>query len=331
MIQDYRKMGIKDGFSSTGASFDYRRYIHYFKSFETSFEYEINRLYRNTGKPVIIITHSLGGLLVYNELLKFSPELKKKVKSFVPIVPPFAGASHLLEAYLYGLGEFDTEINILNVIKMKIELTKFSESIYFSRAPVVGELRPQHGFIKALEKPEYAKLKLAVEDLINVEKECWDKNCPTEKIKEMTKNYYEVFGEDFPSLADEDCQLDEQEINDIKLNKKNLSLSYTRKCITNLYDILKCPLILYEKDFGYEVPAEHMRDLCGVYNSSLLYVMTHDICKPKNYNEIFGININSNLDKDMGEDEGKTSLETLFHGQAKYPYNYNEFNILLEE
>ena len=117
----------------------------------------------------------------------------------------------------------------------------------------------------------------------------------------------------------------------LKLNKKNLSLSYTRKCITNLYDILKCPLILYEKDFGYEVPAEHMRDLCGVYNSSLLYVMTHDICKPKNYNEIFGININSNLDKDMGEDEGKTSLETLFHGQAKYPYNYNEFNILLEE
>ena len=227
--------------------------------------------------------------------------------------------------------EFDTEINILNVIKMKIELTKFSESIYFNRAPVVGELRPQHGFIKALEKPEYAKLKLAVEDLINVEKECWDKNCPTEKIKEMTKNYYEVFGEDFPSLADKDCQLDEQEINDIKLNKKNLSLSYTRKCITNLYYILKCPLILYEKDFGYEVPAEHMRDLCGKYNSSLLYAMTHDICKPKNYNEIFGININSNLDKDMGEDEGKTSLETLFNGQAKYPYNYNEFNILLEE
>jgi predicted alpha/beta superfamily hydrolase len=80
MIQAYRNMGINDGFSAAGVSFDYRRYIHSHKLFETSFEYEVNRLYRNTGKPCIIITHSLGGLLVYNELLKISPKLKKKLK-----------------------------------------------------------------------------------------------------------------------------------------------------------------------------------------------------------------------------------------------------------
>ena len=37
-----------------------------------------------------------------------------------------------------------------------------------------------------------------------------------------------------------------------------------------------------------------MRDLCGVYNSSLLYLMSDDnICKPKNYDEVFGINTNT--------------------------------------
>ena len=328
MIQAYRNMGINDGFSAAGVSFDYRRYIHSHKLFETSFEYEVNRLYRNTGKPCIIITHSLGGLLVYNELLKISPKLKKKIKAFVPIVPPFAGSSHLLEAYLYGLGDFDTVINILNIATMKIELTRFSESMYFSFAPVVGELRPQNGFIKAIEKPEYAKLKLAVEELINVEKECGDTNCPSEKIKQMTKNYYEVFGDDFPSLADEDCQLDEQDIKNIK--KNNDSPFFTRKCLTHLYDIIKCPIILYENELGYNTPAEHLKDLCGVYNTSLLYIKNNEICKPKNYNDIFGININSNLQKTMKKDQ-KISLDSIFEGNAKYPYNYNEFNNLLEE
>ena len=318
MIQDYRKMGYKDGFSAAGISFDYRRYISTFKYFQNSFEYTINRLYRNTGKPVFIITHSLGGLLAYNELLKASPDLLKKIKSFVPIVPPFAGASHLLEAYLYGLGDFDTEINIVDIAKIKIELNKFSESLYFSSAPIVGELRPQSGVLKALEKPEYSPLKLAIEELINVEKECWYRNCESETIKKMTKNYYDVFGEDFYSLAEEDCKLDEEEINNINSNNK-LSLNFARKCVTNLYDVLKCPFLIYEKDFASNVPAENMRDLCDIYNSSLLYLSTKDIWESQNSNKI------------KKEEESKVPLDTIFKGHAKYPLNFNEFYILLDE
>ena len=307
MIQNYRKMGYTDGFSAAGISFDYRRYINTFKFFQNSLEYEINRLYRNTGKPVVIISHSLGGLLAYNEFLKMPSESLKKVKSFVPIVPPFAGASHLLEAYLYGLSDFNTEINIADLINIKVEMHKFSESLYFSMAPVVGELRPQNGLLKALAKPEYSQLKLAIEELINAEKECWDKNCPSEKVKSMTKNYNELFGDDFYSLDEEDCQLDEEEIQNIKNNK--LSLNFARKCVTNIYDILKCPFLLYENDFKYNVPSKHMRDLCGVYNSSLLYL----------------------TGEDKSEEDSKTPLDSLFEGNAKYPYTFNEFNILLEE
>ena len=329
MIQDYRKMGMKDGFSAGGVSFDYRRYIRTNKYFDSSFEYQINRLYRNTGKPVVIITHSFGGLHVLNKLIKSSPELKKKIKAFVPIVPPFAGASHLLEAYLYGLSEFNTVVNILDITSLVVELSYFSESLYFSRAPVVAELRPQNGVLKALQKPEYAKLKLAIQELINVEKECGNTNCPKEKIKEMTKNLYEVFGDDFPSLADDECQLDEEELFKIKntKGKDKLTGTYTRKCLTNLFDILNCPLLLYEKDFGTDkVSASHIKDLCGTYNSSLLYITESNTCKPKNYKEIFEIRENSNNLKN----EEKTSLDTLFEGHSKYPYDYKEFNELLD-
>ena len=322
MIQNYRKMGYTDGFSAAGISFDYRRYISTNNFFKNAFEYEINRLYRNTGKPVIVISHSLGGLLAYNEFLKMSPELLKKVKSFVPMVPPFAGASHLLEAYLYGLGDFDTEINIVDIATVKILMTRFSESLYFSMAPVVGELRPQNGVLKALEKPEYSKLKLAIQELINVEKECWYTNCPSDKVKSMTKNYYDVFGDDFYSLADEDCQLDENEIDMINKSRNNnkLSLNFARKCVTNVYDILNCPFTIYEKDFGYTIKAENMRDLCGVYNSSILYLTPYDYFTTEN-----------DSNKLKNEEEKKTPLDSIFGGNAKYPLNYNEFYILMDE
>ena len=223
MIQNLRKWGYKDGFSEAGISYDYRRYVHSYKFFETALEYEINRLYRNTGKPVVIITTSHGGSFVLNELFKISPEIKNKIKCFVPVVPPFAGSSHLLQAYLYGLDDFNSEINIIDLLKIKIELTFFSESLYFSSAPVVGELRPKYGLITALQKPEYSKLKLAIEELIDVEKECGPINCPEEKVKNMTKNFYEIFGDDFPSLADKDCKLDEEDIKNNKFkNKLNL-------------------------------------------------------------------------------------------------------------
>ena len=320
LIDNYRKMGITDGFSSGGVSYDYRRYLHSLKSVQDSLEYQINRLYRNTGKPVIIITQSLGGVVTYNALLQLSPELKKKIKSFVPMVPPFAGSSIAIQAYLYGISQFDTDINILDIIKMRIELSTFSESMYFSSIPITCELRPTYGVLKALEKPEFAKLKLAIEEIINVEKECWDKNCPKEKIEKMTKNYYEIFGDDFPSLAAEDCLLDEQDIKNIKQDNK--TKFFTRKCVTNLYNIIDCPLMLYENDFKYNVPAEHLKELCGIFNKSLLYISNGETCEPKKYNEIFGLKKN---------EEKKSPLDNIFDGNSKYPYNTKKFQILLDD
>ena len=324
MIQYYRNMGYRDGFSASGLSFDYRRYIHSNKFFENSLIYEINRLYRNTGKPVIIISHSLGGLLVLANFIRMRKDILSKVKSFVPIVPPIAGSSHLLEAYFYGLPDLNAEIKIGDIYDFKVELTPFSESLYFSYAPVVAELRPQFSLIEELNKEEYAKLKLAVKELINEEDECWDKNCPSDKVKEMTKNYYDVFGDDFPLLSDPDCQLTEDEINYIKSNKNNINSVKFRKCITNIYNIFNCPLILFEKEFSSEVPAEHLYDLCDIYNSSLYYLASPEEENEK-YKKIFNNNKNENFQSKV------TPIESIFKGNAKYPYNFKEFNYFLEQ
>jgi len=326
IIQYYRNMGYRDGFSAAGLSFDYRRYIHSNKYFENSLIYQINRLYRNTGKPVVIISHSLGGLLVLANLLRMRKDILKKVKSFVPIVPPFAGTSHLLEAYLYGLRDLNTEIKIGDIYDFKVELTPFSESLYFSYAPVVAELRPQYSLIEELNKDNYSKLKLAVKELIKEEEECWDKNCPSDKVKEMTKNYYDVFGDDFPLLSDSDCQLTEDEINYIKSNKNNINSVKFRKCITNMYNIFNCPLILFEKEFASEVPAEHLSDLCGIYNSSLFY-----LTPPEEKNKIFQNKNYKNYFNNKILEDKITPIETIFNGNAKYPYNYKEFNFLLDQ
>ena len=321
MVQYYRNMGYRDGFSASGLPFDYRRYIHSNKYFENSLIYEINRLYRNTGKPVIIISHSLGGLLILANLLRMRKDILSKVKSFVPIVPPVAGASHLLEAYFYGLKDLNTEIKIRDIYNFTVKLTPFSESLYFSYAPVVAELRPQYSLIEELNKDEFAKLKLAVKELIKEEEECWDKNCPSDKVKEMTKNYYDVFGDDFPLLSDPDCQLTDDEINYIQSNKDNDNSVKFRKCITNIYNIFNCPLVLFEKEFSSEVPAEHLYDLCDIYNSSLFYLASPEEENKKKFNN----NKNENFQSKI------TPLESIFRGHAKYPYNYKEFNYFLEQ
>ena len=317
MIQYYRNMGYRDGFSASGLSFDYRRYIHSNKFFENSLIYEINRLYRNTGKPVIIISHSLGGLLVLANFIRMRKDILSKVKSFVPIVPPIAGSSHLLEAYFYGLPDLNAEIKIGDIYDFKVELT-------LSYAPVVAELRPQYSLIEELNKDEFAKLKLAVKELIKEEEECWDKNCPSDKVKEMTKNYYDVFGDDFPLLSDPDCQLTEDEINYIKSNKNNINSVKFRKCITNIYNIFNCPLILFEKEFSSEVPAEHLYDLCDIYNSSLYYLASPEEENEK-YKKIFNNKKNENFQSKI------TPIESIFKGNAKYPYNFKEFNYFLEQ
>lgn len=83
---------------------DYRRYLSTNNFASEVFKYQINRLYNNTGKPVIIVAHSYGTLLSLTNLLKNEKDknFMKKIKKFIAMTPPFSGSTKLLEIFLKG-------------------------------------------------------------------------------------------------------------------------------------------------------------------------------------------------------------------------------------
>ena len=315
MVQRFRKMGYKEGFSVAGMSFDYRRFIFKNDYFNNAFEYEVNRLYRNTGKPVIIITQSLGGLNALDQLIKINNDLRKKIKSYVPIGPPYQGSMLATDIFYYDFDGFDTEVKISDIEILKVEINALAQYIAFKPTPAIAELRPSYGLIEALKKPEYEKLKNALSELLNVEKECGNINCNKSKIINMTKNYVELFGEDFPSLADESCQLDDDQIYENETQYIDKTVSFPKRCRTNVFDFINCPSLVHENDLGSKnVSALRVKELCNIYNSSLFYVE-----KDEEINKLNNILF----------DDKKYTLDYSYYNSSKYPYNLTEFYYLL--
>ena len=98
---------ILEGFSLGALPNDFRRYLATNNFATKVFESQIERLYKNTGKPVVIVAHSFGTLLTLTNLLKKKGDATflKKIKKFIAIAPPFAGATKLLDAFLHGLND----------------------------------------------------------------------------------------------------------------------------------------------------------------------------------------------------------------------------------
>ncbi len=61
--------GYKEGFSLAGLPNDYRRFLATNNFAFNVFRLQINKLYQNTGKPVVIVAHSYGTLLTLTNLL----------------------------------------------------------------------------------------------------------------------------------------------------------------------------------------------------------------------------------------------------------------------
>ena len=108
MAKTLVKRGYSEGFSLAGLPNDYRRYLATNNFATQVFKKQIERLYSNTGKPVVVVAHSYGTLLALSNLLreKNNKSFLKKIKKFIAIAPPFAGATKLLDAFLHGLNDW---------------------------------------------------------------------------------------------------------------------------------------------------------------------------------------------------------------------------------
>lgn len=260
MVKDLDKLGYSKGFSYGGVPQDFRRFTSTNKFALDSLKYEINRLYENTGKPVVIVSHSHGSIQALNFLIRTDEDLLKKIKKFVPITPPFAGASKLVDIFLHGAHEFDFELKIFDKLIVKAGFDTFGQSILYQAIPTIAELRPLSVFSSLMKDNKYNLFNEAIQERLELEKECRNKNCDATFIEEHSKIFSSIFS-DLPSYEDEECRLD----NSYDSKAKNV---FDKPCRSEMHNQMLCPLMYM---VNQTTSSKILEELCGMRNSSLLY------------------------------------------------------------
>ena len=263
IIKTLESMGYEEGFSMMGLPYDYRRFLATNKYIANTFQYQINKLYNNTGKPVVLITHSYGTLLGLNNLIKEeNKDLLKKIKKFIAIAPPFSGSDKLLDVFLKGHHEWDYSFEIFGEVIKITDFDLFGQQMMFSSMPMLFELRPLSGIVDYINANK--DFKEALLERLNLEKNCDEKNCDESYIKENSVKFKEIFGEYFPDLNDNECKYDQTP-------KKDKYVWYN-KCRSNLYNIIECPMLLNKTD---DFNPTEIEKYCGQKSSNIFY---NEIC-----------------------------------------------------
>ena len=232
--------GYREGFSFGAIPNDYRRFLATNNFASKAFESQINRLYSNTGKPVVIVAHSYGTLLTLTNLIKrkSNTSFLSKIKKFVAIAPPFAGATKLLDAFLHGLNDWNKEVEIMG---RKVKITNyniFGQQFMYKTLPTITELRPLSIAAKIFKDSKYSELGAAIKARLDTERECKSTNCAASTIKSKTAKFDSIFKGYYPSLTDTECAYEST----IDGNAD----TYSRKCYTNMYNVGDCPTIVTE-------------------------------------------------------------------------------------
>ena len=219
------------------------------------FKNQINRLYNNTGKPVVIISHSYGTLLTLTNLLKNEKDktFLRKIKKFIAMAPPFSGATKLLDVFLHTTKDFDSD---------KSYYHPFGQYLMYKSLPTIMELRPKSMAAKIFTDNTYNELGNAIRNRLEIERDCKEKDCDFSQIKTKTSKFDEIFKGYFPSLLDSECNYEEK----IGGNQKTLN----RKCYTYIYNVGDCPTIITKSINPTEENSE--KDFyCNKYGKEYFY------------------------------------------------------------
>ena len=238
MVRALKKRGYREGFSLAGIPNDYRRFLATNNFATKVFERQVNELYSNTGKPVVIVAHSFGTLLTLTNLIKKKSDkpFLQKIKKFIAAGPPFSGSSKLLDAFLHGLNDWNKGFDYKG---KKITLTNyniFGQLLMYKTLPTIAELRPLPIAAKLLYDNAYSELGTAIKERLEIERNCFSKECDTNYIKSKSAKFDALFKGYFPSFTEDDCAYESR----IDGNTNTLN----RKCFTGIYDVGNCPTII---------------------------------------------------------------------------------------
>ena len=250
--------GYNEGFSFAGLPNDYRRYLAT-NNFGTSvFRSQIERLYANTGKPVVIVAHSYGTLLTLTNLVKTDNEdLLPKIKKFVAVAPPFAGSSKLLDVFLHGMNDWNKSFDIFGKTITISNYNIFGQNLMYKVLPVLTELRPLPIAAKLFTDSKYKEFGEAIKERIEFENRCKDLNCP-----ETTPKFDKIFKGYFPSFSDSECAFE---------GIDGILSSFSRKCFTNIYNVGECPSVLTTTSANSNPYGDNIEKYCGEKNSNFYY------------------------------------------------------------
>jgi len=253
--------GYKEGFSLAGLPNDYRRFLATNNFAFNVFRFQINKLYENTGKPVVIVAHSYGTLLTLTNLLfENNKDLIPKIKKFVAIAPPFAGSSKLLDVFLHGMNEWT---KVLDIFGSQFKFTNyniFGQNMMYKSLPTLTELRPLPIAAKIFTDQAYKPLGDAIRERIYYENQCRNQNCVTN----ATPQFDNLFRGYFPTFSDPECAY--EAVND---NKNTLN----RKCFTNIYNVGECPTVLTKSTLSAKSNpyGDNVEQYCGQKGPQFYY------------------------------------------------------------
>ena len=230
--------GYKEGFSLGALPNDYRRYLATNNFAQEVFKTQIERLYKNTGKPVIIIGHSYGTLLSLTNLIinKDDTNLMKKIKKFIAMAPPFSGSSKLVDIFLHG----NRDIMDINLIVLKVNYNIFGQYLLYKSLPVAMELRPLSIAAKIFTDKSYSEISEALKGRLEIERDCETTNCDINTIKSKTEKFDNLYKDYFPSLLDPECSYES--------TTSGYNEALYRKCYTYIYNVGNCPSIITQSE-----------------------------------------------------------------------------------
>jgi len=232
LVENLEGIGYQKGFSLSAVPNDFRKFIKTNNFAYESLKYHIENMYNLTGKPVIIIAHSFGNLVTLNTLTK-DASLKDKIKKWIAIAPPFAGATKAIDNFLHGIEDFDTDV-IPSFARS--EFHKFGQFMMLKSIPTVYELKPNLNIYNQIQSPEYLDFKEAIKKRIDLEKKCEKGEC-TDETKKMDSSLFDQYFKDyFPSLTRAECAYESS------INGKGEALS--QKCMTGIFNFLDYPTII---------------------------------------------------------------------------------------